>query len=148
MEKSTDYPLVADTSALVSLATKTDHNHGPAVAAAANLRKMQRSIILPTDVLSETLNVLGKRSGRQTALQAAANLLHERGQFVLLETTAHIPAALDKFTRLPPAVSFTDCLVMAVADHYRTRDIFGFDKQFADAGYRRLTPSSDWSSSV
>ena len=33
---------------------------------------------------------------------------------------------------------------MALADKYATRDIFGFDKQFADAGYRRLAPSTDW----
>jgi predicted nucleic acid-binding protein len=38
------------------------------------------------------------------------------------------------------AVSFTDCLVMAVADEYGTKDIFDFDKQFADAGYIRLDP--------
>jgi hypothetical protein len=24
------------------------------------------------------------------------------------------------------------------------RDIFGFDKQFADAGYHRLEPSTEW----
>jgi predicted nucleic acid-binding protein len=42
-------------------------------------------------------------------------------------------------------VSLTDCIVMAIADHYGTKDIFGFDKQFADAGYHRLEPSRDWS---
>jgi predicted nucleic acid-binding protein len=31
---------------------------------------------------------------------------------------------------------------MAVADEYGTKDIFGFDKQFADAGYQRLKPST------
>jgi hypothetical protein len=33
---------------------------------------------------------------------------------------------------------------MATADEYRTLQIFGFDKLFADAGYTRLTLSSDW----
>jgi predicted nucleic acid-binding protein len=37
-----------------------------------------------------------------------------------------------------PEVSFTDCMVMVVADHYGTKDIFGFDMQFVDAGYNRL----------
>jgi predicted nucleic acid-binding protein len=42
-------------------------------------------------------------------------------------------------------VSFTDCVVMAYADAFQTKDIFGFDKQFADAGYTRLSPSSkEW----
>jgi predicted nucleic acid-binding protein len=33
---------------------------------------------------------------------------------------------------------------MALADHYNTKDIFGFDKQFEDAGYSRLEPSTEW----
>ena len=50
--------------------------------------------------------------------------------------------ALLKFEAISEAVSFTDCLVMAVANEYGTKDIFGFDKQFADAGYNRLAPAS------
>ena len=50
----------------------------------------------------------------------------------------------EKFGTVPQSVSFTDCLVMAVADEYGTRDIFGLDKQFTDAGYNRLTPSQEW----
>jgi hypothetical protein len=66
--------------------------------------------------------------------------------FVLLNEPQDIPSsgALDKFAVLPQGVSFTDCLVMATADAYFTKDIFGFDKQFADAGYTRLTPSTEW----
>jgi predicted nucleic acid-binding protein len=33
---------------------------------------------------------------------------------------------------------------MAVADDYGTKDIFGFDKQFEEAGYTRLEPSMEW----
>ena len=50
--------------------------------------------------------------------------------------------ALKKFESLPEGVSFTDCLVMATADEYATLDIFGLDKQFEDAGYRRLEPAT------
>jgi predicted nucleic acid-binding protein len=52
--------------------------------------------------------------------------------------------AKEKFAELPQSVGFTDCLVMATADEYETSDIFGFDKQFADAGYTRIAPSTDW----
>jgi predicted nucleic acid-binding protein len=48
---------------------------------------------------------------------------------ILVETTSH---------------SLTDCIVMALADHYSTKDIFGFDKQFEDAGYHRPEPSTEW----
>jgi len=144
MERTTDQPIIADTSALVALATVTDQNHVPATKAAASLREASRPIILPADILVETVNVLGKKSGHETALQAAAGLLHPGSQFLLIETRPYIGAALEKFRKQPQAVSFTDCIVMAVADDYGTKDIFGFDRQFKDAGYTRLEPSTEW----
>lgn len=143
MEK-TDQPIIADTSALVSLATETDHNHKPATEAASQLRSSNRPIILPADVFAETINILGRRSGHETALRAAESFLRPESHFILIDTRACIEPALEKFRDKPQAVSFTDCIVMAVADEYGTRDIFGFDKQFADAGYHRLEPSTNW----
>ncbi len=144
MEKTTEQPIIADTSALVSLATDTDHNHKPATEAAAQLCDIQRPIIVPSDVFVETINILGKRSGHETALKAADRLLRPDSQFILIETTSHIEAALEKFKNQSQAVSLTDCIVMAVADEYNTKDIFGFDKQFEEAGYLRLEPSTEW----
>lgn len=143
MEK-TDQPIIADTSALVSLAIDTDHNHRPATEAAAQLRNASRPLLLPSDVFVETINILGKRSGHETALKAADSLLRSGSQFILIGTTSYIEPALEKFKGQSPGVSFTDCIVMAVADEYGTREIFGFDKQFVDAGYRRIAPSTEW----
>src|SRR3712207_4962028 len=86
MEKTSNHPIsiIADTSALVSLATDTDHNHQPAKEAAIQLYEAQRPIILPTEVLVETVNILGKRSGHETALKAASELLRPGGQFILI----------------------------------------------------------------
>ena len=50
MERTTEQPLIADTSGLVSLATDTDQNHKPAMKAAAILRSASRPILLPADV--------------------------------------------------------------------------------------------------
>jgi hypothetical protein len=62
-------------------------------------------------------------------------------QFLVIPTELpQLHAALALFTQLKASVSFTDTIVMAVADEYHTKDIFGFDKQFEDAGYKRLTP--------
>jgi hypothetical protein len=33
---------------------------------------------------------------------------------------------------------------MTVADDYDTKEIFGFDKQFEEAGYTRLEPPTEW----
>ena len=116
MGKIADSPIIADTSALVSLATDTDHNHIPAKEAAARLREVARPIILPADIFVETVNVLGKRSGHETALKAAAELLRPGSQFVLIETIPYLSRALEKLKGQAPGVSLTDCMVMAVAD--------------------------------
>ena len=144
MEKTANSPIIADTSALVSLGTDTDHNHIPVKEAAARLRAVSRPIILPADIFVETVNVLGKRSGHETALKAAAELLQPGGQFVLIETIPYLHRALERFKDQAPGVSLTDCIVMVVADEYGTKDIFGFDMQFVDAGYHRLEPSTEW----
>jgi len=128
----------------VSLATDTDQNHEPAAKAAGQLRKASRPILLPFDVLVETVNILGKKSGHETARKAASELLHPESQFLLIETGHYLFTALEKFKDQPPAVSLTDCIVMTVADDYGTKDIFGFDKQFEEAGYTRLEPSTEW----
>ena len=144
MEKTADSPIIADTSALVSLATDTDQNHIPAKEAAAQLLEVARPIILPADIFVETVNVLGKRSGHETAFKAANALLRPGSQFILIETIAFLHQALDQFKDQAPGVSLTDCMVMVVADHYGTKDIFGFDRQFVDAGYHRLEPATEW----
>jgi predicted nucleic acid-binding protein len=144
MEKTAEPPIIADTSALVSLATDTDHNHIPATEAAARLRDVSRPIILPADIFVETVNVLGKRSGHETALKAATELLRPGSQFVLIETLPYLHRALERFKDQAPGVSLTDCMVMVIADEYGTEDIFGFDMQFVEAGYHRLDPSTEW----
>jgi uncharacterized protein len=146
MERTVNQPFIADTSALVSLAVKTDQNHQQALKAAEQLREASCPIILPVDVFVETINILGKRSGHDTALQAGRQLLRADSGFILIETKPYLATALAKFNDQAPGVSLTDCIVMVVADDYGTKDVFGFDKQFEDAGYHRLTPSTDWKS--
>jgi predicted nucleic acid-binding protein len=142
METKNNNILIADTSALVSLIIPTDTNHDAAVDYAQELVSAQRPIMVPTEVLAETVNILGKKYGHQTAAQAAEQLLSNEGQFIIVETVVkQIRAALDIFNQEKESVSFTDAIVMAVADEQATKDIFGFDKQFEEAGYRRLKPA-------
>jgi predicted nucleic acid-binding protein len=144
MERAVDKPIIADSSALISLAVNTDHNHKLAVKTAEELEDASRPIMLPVDVFVETINVLGKRHGHDTALKVAHHLLRSDSEFILLVTKPYLLTALNKFRDQAQGVSLTDCIVMAIADDYGTKDIFGFDKQFEDAGYHRLTPSTDW----
>jgi predicted nucleic acid-binding protein len=136
MATATDTFLIADTSGLISLAVTTDSNHEPAVTATENLRGKDSTILIPYEVYIETLNVLGKRVGHTRALSVASYLCHTP-LFLVIDSAAEArQEALARFATLPESVSFTDAVVMAVADDYGTKDIFGFDAVFAKNGYR------------
>ena len=145
METGRESVIIADTSGLVSLFLPDDHNHEVALKAAEKLRSAHKDILIPAAVFVELLNILGRKVGHTAALAAVSEL---SPPFLVLTTQTNVSQALKKFEALPQSVSFTDCLVMATADEYTTLDIFGFDKQFADAGYTRLEPSTDWNQRV
>jgi predicted nucleic acid-binding protein len=145
METSKEQVIIADTSGLVSLFLPGDHNHEPAVKAAKRLQNEHKDILIPAAVFVELLNILGRKVGHTAARAVVAEL---SSPFLILTTQTNIDQALSKFESLPQAVSFTDCLVMAAADEYATREIFVFDKQFEDAGYKRLKPSTEWKQTV
>jgi predicted nucleic acid-binding protein len=135
MARTPDSYLIADTSGLVSLTVKTDGNHAPAVTATEALQGKASNILVPYEILVETVNVLGKRLGHEPALAVAA-YIDETPLFLILDSSKHARAqALRRFGAQPQAVSFTDCIVMAVADEYETRSIFGFDADHARNGY-------------
>jgi predicted nucleic acid-binding protein len=142
METSKKGVIIADTSGLVSLFSPDDRNHIEAINAAKRLQNDQKTILVPAAVFVEFLNVLGRKAGHEPALAAVSELT---SPFLVLSEPANLPQspALKKFADIGEAVSFTDCIVMAVADEYGTPDIFGFDKQFQDAGYHRLEPTTN-----
>jgi predicted nucleic acid-binding protein len=134
--------IIADASALVSLVDLSDTNHQRAVAEAHKLDAVNRPIIVPSEALAETINILGKKFGHALAVEAAQSFLHPDSQYLVIPTELpQLHAALVLFAGLKGSVSFTDTIVMAVVDEYHTKDIFGFDKQFEEAGYIRLRPA-------
>lgn len=131
--------VIADSSGLISLFLITDNNHNYAKQASQNFIKPSSSLILPNDVYTETINILGRKIGHQEAF-GTASYLASTPQFILSDTNNQIrKAALDTFSRQPESVSFTDCIVMAFADEYNTKLIFGFDEVFKKNGYE-ITP--------
>lgn len=131
-------PTIADSSALVSLASVTDRNHKLAATISQSLAQEKRSVIVPGEVVTETINVFGKKISRRSAVRLGEKLISSK-ELIIAETTAEIRRqALLKFRKQAGSVSFTDCLVMAFADSFSTKDIFGFDEVFCKNGYRRL----------
>jgi predicted nucleic acid-binding protein len=119
----------------------TDTNHEQALLAAKPLETKESTIIVPYEVLVETVNVLGKQLGHGQAAGVAV-YLYTTPLFLVIDTGKHARRqALERFEKQPQAVSFTDCLVMANADEYGTKTIFGFDRDHAKNGYTILSPA-------
>jgi predicted nucleic acid-binding protein len=126
--------LVADSSGLVSLFAP-DRNHDRAVAAARELGRSFGTFVLPSDVFAETVNTLYKRFGRAVAIDAARYLV-STPPFLPTEADAELRSdALERFSS-PSSLGYTDCAVLAFADHFGTDQIFGFDDDFVRQGYR------------
>ena len=130
--------IIADSSGIISLISETDKNHARAVEISGTLEKAKGSIIIPSDVFCETLNIAGKKLGHRIALTISEKI-QSVNTFLILDTSEKIrKRALEIFREQPESVSFTDCMVMASADSFETKDIFGFDEVFQKCGYKRL----------
>ena len=131
-------PIIADSSGLVSLALSTDSNHKQAVLIASQIEKNNKTLILPGEIFAETINILGKKVSKEIAVFTANKILKSDLFQIIESSNAQRLSALEKFQKQPRSVSFTDCVVMASADHFDTKDIFGFDEIFKKNGYVRL----------
>lgn len=130
--------VVADSSALISLASVTDSNHELAKKVSGEIGENSDFLIVPGEVLTETVNVFGRKISHDLAASLANEIISSE-DLLLMETTADIRSvALAKFINSADSVSFTDCLVMAFADHSKTKLIFGFDEIFRKKGYLRV----------
>jgi len=127
--------VVADTSGLMSLLVDTDANHQRALAQSRIFDESPGAVIISSHVFTELMNVLGKKLGHQVAV-AAGRQITANSNYLIIESDKEIAEALERFAHQPASVSFTDCIVMVLADRLGTKLIFGFDEAFAKNGYR------------
>lgn len=131
-------PLIIDSSAFISLGTITDSNYIKATKISSQIHNEGRTIIMPGEIFTEIVNVAGKKIGHKAALDQANKILNSKTIHIEETTFAVRQSALSKFQVQPNSVSFTDCIVMAFADEYDTKEIFGFDEIFRKNGYIRI----------
>ncbi len=127
--------IIVDSSGLISLVVDTDSNHTKALDFAKKFDSTELKALLPAEVFAETVNILGKKFGHKYAAGTAQSVLESAAFIVVPTSDISRQDALELFRTVSAGVSYTDCLVMKVADEYKTKTIFGFDKQFENAGY-------------
>lgn len=134
MTKRND-PIILDSSALVALSLTVDADHAKAVAISRTLEASTCPLLLPAEVFAETMHVIGKKLGHDQAVTIADEII-ATGVIHVVESGDALRTALERFRTQPGTVSYTDCLVMAVADRFETKAIFGFDEVFRKNGYQ------------
>jgi predicted nucleic acid-binding protein len=127
--------VVADTSGLMSLLIDTDANHHKALALSTLFNESPGAVIIPSHIFSELMNVLGKKLGHQVAVSIGQQVI-SNPTYLIVESDNELEVALERFAQQISSVSFTDCIVMALADRLQTKLIFGFDAVFVKNGYR------------
>lgn len=130
--------IIADSSGIISAFVQRDQNHNLAKKIKEKTLKNKSIIYLPHEVFSETVNIVGKKMSHEAAIDLGTTVLQTDLFFVLPSNYSLIERALEMFSKQAQSVSFTDCIVMAFADEYETKEIFGFDDTFRKNGYIRL----------
>jgi predicted nucleic acid-binding protein len=113
--------------------------HAEAVKITRLLIANNWSLLLPYEVLAESLNALGKLISKDTAEIVGNTLMqrYSRQEFTFVPSQPQIlQAGLEKIHSAPGGPSFIDCLVMAHADEQQTTYIFGFDATFKKNSYK------------
>lgn len=132
--------VVTDSSALVALAYPNDADHQKALALSDHLKRSGALILIPVEVIAETLNILGKKQGRSFAVAFGEQILNDPDIHPMTTSNDRMRDAVARWQDQAGGVSYTDCLVMAAADETETNAgekpaIFGFDEVFSKNGY-------------
>jgi predicted nucleic acid-binding protein len=112
--------------------------HKAALQVAEQLAADGWRLLLPYEVLAESLNVIGKLVDKRSAIIVGEALMEQYAaqELTFVQSEPHlITNALQLVKTASGAPSFIDCLVMACADEQHTKFIFGFDATFRKNGY-------------
>lgn len=129
---------ILDSSSLVALLKGDDADHPKVARIQEQLEERGWRVVLPSEVLAETLNLLGKKMGRAATVTIAQGVAVRinNGEVALKPSELSVfDRATDLLKTATGSPSFIDCLVMAQADACKTPYIFGFDAAFTKNGY-------------
>jgi predicted nucleic acid-binding protein len=129
---------IFDSSGLISLVKADDQLHDKAVKITELLAEEGWRLLVPYEVLAESLNAIGKLVSKRSAILVGNALLEQYAsqELTFIQSEPHtITNALTLLTSATGGPSFIDCLVMTCADEHATKYIFGFDTTFRKNGY-------------
>lgn len=130
--------IIFDSSGLISLVKTDDFLHEKAVSVAKILITDGWNILLPYEILAESLNTIGKLISMESSIKVGDAILDQYAtkELTFIQSEPHIVSSALLIAKTATGTpSYIDCLVMAFADEYRTQYVFGFDATFKKNGY-------------
>lgn len=131
--------VIVDSSALVAILKSDDADHEKALQVDTRNTANDLYVLLPYEIVAETLNIIGKKVNRASAVEAGRTILlwQASGDVILLASDPQtLSLAIELQATAIGGPSYIDCLVMAHADKQRTPYVFGFDAAFSKNGYQ------------
>ena len=130
-----------DTSAFVALYHRNDTYHETAKKIWSRLKEQDDVLYTTRDVIVETIILVRRRDGFQTAL-ICGNDLWESSLLELVQPSRQLDRkAWDWFKKYADKeLSFVDCVSFSVMNDLRIQTAFTFDKNFKQVGFESLEP--------
>jgi len=126
--------LLADTSALLALATRDDRNHEAAVEFVR--RNPQARFVVTELIVNEVATRARARAGAGPAAALARSLLESRRYELVFVDMELLRGAVERLARLSDKrLSLTDCASFELMDQLGLTSAFTFDSDFRDCGY-------------
>jgi predicted nucleic acid-binding protein len=128
-----------DTSALMALYLESDSRHREAASVLAGLRGKKIPFMATSDIFDETVTLLRRWGGYARAIAGGEALRQSR----VLELVSVDDRARDEAWGLfkvhkDVKLSFTDCTSAAIMKRFELEDVFTFDSDFREFGFRMI----------
>ena len=125
-----------DTGAWVALRYRRDQHHGRARKLAERLQRERLGLVTTEWVLGEAVTLLKARGAVDQALALGEAILGGRLGHLVESTAERRGHAWERFVRYRGRrVGWVDCASFAVMEELGVRRFFGFDDDFARAGF-------------
>jgi predicted nucleic acid-binding protein len=132
-----------DTSGWGAYFNRRDRFHKQAVAAIRSRVGQAVTFVVTDYILDETLTLLRHRMGHGPAVECGRWLLQSPLVRLLNVSEAEWRNAWEIFQQYDDQeFSFTDCVSFVVMRDHGLREVFGFDRHFAQMGFRLWPESS------
>ena len=117
----------------ISLTSDADRNYAHALRAAQQLEETKATILVPYDVFAETVNMVGKKQGHAKTYEVG-QFLSKTAPFLVIDSSPAAREQLSQLLTLSASVSYTDAVVMAVADESGPGRFLGLMRPLQTAG--------------